>query len=68
MENENKEKTSAKDHVTKVFAAITGKNGAEDKEGARPNYLKVVLLILVALTAAAIVTVLAVGKIGRAHV
>ncbi len=68
MENENKEKTSTKEHITKVFAAITGKNGSAKKDGARPDYLKVVLLVLVVVTIAAIVTLLAVGIFYRPSV
>lgn len=68
MENENKEKTSAREHVTKVFAAITGKNGSPENNGKRPDYLKVILLALVAVTVAAIVTLIAVGVFYRPSV
>ncbi len=68
MENENKEKTSTKDHITKVFAAITGKNAPAAKRNASPDYLKVVLLVLVVVTVAAIVTLLAVGVFYRPSV
>ncbi len=65
MENENKDKISTKERVTKVFAAIAGKKGPEKQNSARPDYLKVVLLVLVAVTMAAIVTLLAVGVFYR---
>lgn len=67
MENENKEKTSTKEHITKVFAAIKCKHGAA-KNSARPDYLKVVLLVLVAVTLAAIITLVSVGVFYRPSV
>ncbi|MBQ2732728.1 MAG: LCP family protein [Clostridia bacterium] len=68
MENENKEKTSTKERITKVFAAITGKNSDGEAKAKRPDYLKVVLLVLLVITVAAIVTLVAVGVFHRPSV
>lgn len=73
MENENKDKSKTAESITRIFAAV-GK-GRENKNASgeathrirtvkpgdgKPDYLKVVLLVLVVLTVAAIVTLLAV--------
>ena len=49
MENENKEnrdKANTGEHITKVFAVITNNNALKKHQSKRPDYLKVVLLIL----------------------
>ncbi|MBQ1213170.1 MAG: LCP family protein [Clostridia bacterium] len=71
MENENKEnrdKANTGEHITKVFAVITNNNALKKHQSKRPDYLKVVLLILVALTLASIFTLLAIGVFYRPSV